>query len=606
MSFICEISGESLLTLPKDDPIVVTPSGHICRRRLLLTKLLENGGIDPFETRRPLREEELIVLKLPNHGSSSIIPPPRNFNSHTMTSSIQQIQLEYDALVLELYDTRQSLEDTRKELSLALYQNDAAIRVVARISAERDDALQTLQQWNASASISVTAPTPSIIDNDEPVSKKAKLTNDDTNTGQDVGVPPVNSIPDADLQIMLATWDSLHQSRKARQKAALQNVVTMPQLQSYHQLPTVSNTDVAEDRRTDVPMSDKPMATCLATCRGRSPADQTITDLVVHVGTHSGMIFMYEKVKDDASTDEKWTCSRTIPLRRDSTGVCSKIDMVSSPAGNDIITTVATTDPEHQIQIFVNDTFSESCSLPTQKSDDDIVDLRWHPDLQHFVVTTRRGGIFIGLFNSRDDPHKPLAFVAQFVQEGADASTVQYSAASLHPDGLIYVTAVRGSGDLLLWDFKSQSLAGTLELPQNLKVATPEKDFTVTSVEFSNNGYHVAVAYAAGILAVWDLRKQSILKILNDDSDDKKLDRIVSVQFDPSGKYLAYSGSIGSDMVVAITTVKAWSRTMTFQESNVEACPGLVWGKTWIAVSAIESGASKRDSNIVFFGLSSK
>lgn len=48
--------------------------------------------------------------------------------------------------MLELFDTRKALEDTRKELSQALYQNDGAIRVVARLCQERDQARQQLEQ----------------------------------------------------------------------------------------------------------------------------------------------------------------------------------------------------------------------------------------------------------------------------------------------------------------------------------------------------------------------------------------------------------------------------------------------------------------------------
>ena len=591
MSIVCEISGESLLTLPPEEVIVATPSGHICRRRLLLTKLLENGGLDPFASDRPLREDDLIVLQLPTANSknqaSSVIPPPRNFANHTITSSIQQIQFEYDALVLELFDTRKLLEETRKELSLALYQNDAAIRVVARITAERDAALSSLQQWSATAA---TAPPPSIIDNDEPLTKKVKRSEETAEIAK-------NLIPEEDLQSMLQTWESLHQTRKVRQKRAMQNVVSVPQLQSYQRLPTKFE---MEDRSSNVSLNqEKPIVTCLATCDGHIPRDAPNAKLVVLVGTHSRTIFIYRKAQEDESTGEPWKCVRAIPLTEDCPGVFSKVAAMNSNIWHGIVATLAPDGLVAQIQVYLDDSRVAQCSIPSNEIGDDVVDLRWHPNLRHFFVATRRGKIFIGLCEDQE-----LSFIAQFVQ---DASPIRYSAAALHPDGLIYVAAVQSSGDLLLWDLKSQSLAGTLALPEHMKVGA---DYTVSSVEFSNNGYHLAVAYAAGILVVWDLRKQSILKILNDADDTQKLDRIASVQFDPSGKYLAYSGSIGnSDLVVAVTTVKEWARTMTFQVPNADVCSGLVWGETWIAVSAIqnttsEPSTSKNNPTVVVFGLS--
>jgi hypothetical protein len=38
-----------------------------------------------------------------------------------MTAVLKMLQTEYDAVVLELFDTRRVLEETRKELSVTLY-----------------------------------------------------------------------------------------------------------------------------------------------------------------------------------------------------------------------------------------------------------------------------------------------------------------------------------------------------------------------------------------------------------------------------------------------------------------------------------------------------
>lgn len=50
------------------------------------------------------------------------------------------MQNEWDAMMLESYTIKQQYHECRQELSHALYQHDAACRVIARLMQERDDA----------------------------------------------------------------------------------------------------------------------------------------------------------------------------------------------------------------------------------------------------------------------------------------------------------------------------------------------------------------------------------------------------------------------------------------------------------------------------------
>lgn len=69
-------------------------------------------------------------------------PRPPNFTS--LPSLLKAFQDEWDALVLETYNTREQLARTREELATALYQHDAAVRVIARLTKERDEAREAL------------------------------------------------------------------------------------------------------------------------------------------------------------------------------------------------------------------------------------------------------------------------------------------------------------------------------------------------------------------------------------------------------------------------------------------------------------------------------
>lgn len=57
---------------------------------------------------------------------------------------MNNLQTEWDAMVLETYELRKHLENVRKQLAHTLYQHDAACRVISRLIQERDEARQAL------------------------------------------------------------------------------------------------------------------------------------------------------------------------------------------------------------------------------------------------------------------------------------------------------------------------------------------------------------------------------------------------------------------------------------------------------------------------------
>jgi pre-mRNA-processing factor 19 len=76
------------------------------------------------------------------------IVKPRSTATTSIPSLLTMFQNEWDALVLETFHTKQQLHQSRIELSNALYENDAAKRVIARLIKERDDARNQLAQFS--------------------------------------------------------------------------------------------------------------------------------------------------------------------------------------------------------------------------------------------------------------------------------------------------------------------------------------------------------------------------------------------------------------------------------------------------------------------------
>lgn len=76
---------------------------------------------------------------------------PRPPTLTSIPSLLSVFQNEWDALALESYNLRQQLGQTRQELATALYQHDAAVRVIARLTRERDEARDALSKVTISA-----------------------------------------------------------------------------------------------------------------------------------------------------------------------------------------------------------------------------------------------------------------------------------------------------------------------------------------------------------------------------------------------------------------------------------------------------------------------
>lgn len=107
-------------------------------KRLIEAYISENGT-EP-STNESLATDDLIDVK----GAKTVRPRPPTLTS--IPSLLGVFQEEWDALALETHTLKQNLAQTRQELSTALYQHDAAVRVIARLTRERDEAREALSK----------------------------------------------------------------------------------------------------------------------------------------------------------------------------------------------------------------------------------------------------------------------------------------------------------------------------------------------------------------------------------------------------------------------------------------------------------------------------
>ncbi len=90
--------------------------------------------------------------------AASAAHAPRPASATSIPGMLQLFQNEWDALTLETFQLKQELEATRLELSKALYENDAATRVIARLLKERNDARTALAQASANGAGAAALP----------------------------------------------------------------------------------------------------------------------------------------------------------------------------------------------------------------------------------------------------------------------------------------------------------------------------------------------------------------------------------------------------------------------------------------------------------------
>ena len=70
---------------------------------------------------------------------------PKPLQGASTPNLIELLKTEWDASMLEIFNLRKSLQDTRQELAHALYKFNAAERVVARLLSEKDSATRELK-----------------------------------------------------------------------------------------------------------------------------------------------------------------------------------------------------------------------------------------------------------------------------------------------------------------------------------------------------------------------------------------------------------------------------------------------------------------------------
>nr|CAG4640772.1 EOG090X0489 [Eulimnadia texana] len=147
MALCCAISNE----VP-EHPVVSQVSGSVFERRLI-EKYIADNGVDPTNGKE-LTVDQLVDIKTPP------ITKPKVPSATSIPAILKSLQDEWDSVMLHSFTLRQQLQTARQELSHALYQHDAACRVIARLNKELNETRDILANIKPHAMVAPSAHVP--------------------------------------------------------------------------------------------------------------------------------------------------------------------------------------------------------------------------------------------------------------------------------------------------------------------------------------------------------------------------------------------------------------------------------------------------------------
>ncbi|TBU47342.1 WD40 repeat-like protein [Dichomitus squalens] len=476
MSFFCSISGE-----PPQDPVVSSKSGHVYERRLILKYITENGT-DPI-TGDKLQEGDLITVK-----ANPKAAPPRPPNASSIPALLQTLQNEWDAAMLETFSLKQQYNSLRQELSYALYAQDAAQRVVARLIKERDAAREALSSVAATMNVGASG------------------AGGDVEMGE--AAPEAGGLPAETLKQIDETHATLSAARKKRK--APEGYATVDDVKGY----TAKHT---------IPSLHSPSPSGI-----NSLAVSTANPSQFLTGGNDKVVQLYDRDTDKVLQTLK--------------GHTKKVTHVAFREREGESTLVLSGSADKIAKAWTHDTasgeYKTAGTIRTHKGE--ITGLAVHPTSTLLALGS-------------GDRTWSLHDLTNFVQVYRSPEYEEpFTSLDVHPDGTLVAVGTPG-GSIQVFDIRSGSLAASLT-PQD---APP---FTVNTLSFSENGYHLAAPDSLASVAIWDLRKPKIAKSIPL-GDAFKVNK---VRYDYSANFFAVAGNEG----LRVIAHKTWDELVRFEEGG--------------------------------------
>ena len=433
--------------------------------------------------------------------------PPRPPTHTSIPSLLHSLQNEWDALVLEVFTLKQQYNSCRQELSFSLYAQDAATRVVARLVRERDAA----REYDFLVLVNPALLTHSFFRALANVQATMGITSS-TNATEDVEMAEEGlaeeGLPSSIVSQIDETHEALSAARKKRKPPqGYSNSAEVRTFTATHTIPSLHSASPAG-------------ITSLAVSRANH--SQFLT------GGNDKVVQLYDRATDKVLASLK--------------GHTKKVNHVALRERDGDATLLISAGADKIAKIWSHDTTSDEylpkSTIRSHKGE--LTGLAVHPTSTILAL-------------SSTDRTYSLHDLSNFTQVFRSVpSDEPFASLSIHPDGTLIALGTPTS-TIQIYDVRLGAIAASL-------VPAEGTPFTVHTLAFSENGYHLVAPNSLSSVAIWDLRKQKAAHSIAL-GDDFKVNRVL---YDTSAQFLGIAGSLGG----RVFAHKTWEELLKLDEGG--------------------------------------
>jgi len=438
MALVCAISNET-----PEHPVVSPISGCVYDKRLI-EKYINDNGTDPMNGEK-LSADELIDVKV------SPLVKPRPPSATSIPAILKSLQDEWDAVMLHSFTLRQQLQTARQELSHALYQHDAACRVIARLTKEVTAAREALATLKPQAGItagpgSVAAPMAHPVYGADAGPERAEEPMEEAGMTDEV------------IQKLQDKATLLTAERKKRGKTIPEGLATSEDIRNYRQLAS-------------------------------------------HVGLHSagnpGILSMDVCLKDTAKIVTGGNDKNAVVFNKDTEQVMAILQ------GHTKKVTGVLYHPDEEL-VFTGSQDSTIRVWGVQQTAPCAHVIRAHDGPVTGLSLHATGDYVLSCSTDANWAFSDVRTGRVLTKVSDSSSQHALTCAQFHPDGLIFGTGTEDSV-VKIWDLKERTNVANF----------PGHSGPITSISFSENGYYLATSADDSVVKLWDLRKLKNFKTIS-------------------------------------------------------------------------------------------